>query len=150
MSLKYLAMPLVVAILFTAGCGNTTVTVPPPEQPADTAAEMDVALPIGERCMVKFRPDFCGGTSDSFVSWDTTMQNGADLTVSGELLGVDEEWVVIRASEPGSPQYWLPREAVFFIRATPPRKPSNATAADAAAEHADSGHADSGHADSGH
>ena len=67
------------------------------------------------------------------------------------LIAMDEEWIAIDKPETGGRvEYWIPRDKVFFVRTSRPKKTSSdnasreASASDSTAEHT-SEHSESGH-----
>jgi hypothetical protein len=130
---------LLLGMLLFAGCNvDMHDETSAPVSISSSEAEL-ITPPIGGPCIVKYRPDACG--ADAPVSVDTTMSNGVDYTLSGTLLAVDDDWVVVEVYENGKYEYWIPRSDVFFIRAARPKdKPESAsqTVTDRdGAEHAD-------------
>jgi len=52
------------------------------------------------------------------------MFNGAELTLTGKLLEMNDRWVAVEKLESGRVEYWMPRETVFFVRVTRPKEKS--------------------------
>lgn len=76
-------------------------------------AEPAVApLPLGERCTVQLRRDALGAGADLPVPPTTNSINGADVSISGELVRADQDWLVLRGE---GKDRWIARHAVLFV-----------------------------------
>ena len=84
--------------LILVGCGQRNVASQPPKAKSAT---------------VQFRRDILGASRELPVSPMTDIQNGAEVSVSGRLLEVNEEWVVL---EQGKQELWIPRDNVLLIK----------------------------------
>jgi hypothetical protein len=96
MKLHILICMFTVAALL-GGCGGSE-----PKQP-----------PIGEIVKVQFRRDALGSAHDLPVSPTTDSQNGARVSLSGTLMLVNEDWIVLEYQKRA---HWIPRHAVLLIR----------------------------------
>ena len=68
--------------------------------------------PTGENVIVQFRRDALGSAHGLPVSPTTGSRNGSDVCLSGELLSVNEEWIVLGN---GRKEHWIPRDVVLLI-----------------------------------
>ncbi len=92
-----IAVVLMVA-LGLVGCGHREGTAQPPKAKSAT---------------VQFRRDILGASRELPVPPTTDVQNGASVSVSGKLLKVNREWVVL---EQDKKVLWIPRDNVLLIR----------------------------------
>ena len=70
-------------------------------------------LPIGATCTVQLRRDALGGAASVPVPVLTDNINGADVSVSGTLVKVDADWVVIAVNKE---MLWISRPNVLLIK----------------------------------
>ena len=68
---------------------------------------------MGENCTVQFRRDVLGSARDLPVAVTTDVINGAQVSLSGRLVSIDTDWVVILRPEE---EFWIPRDHVLTIR----------------------------------
>lgn len=66
----------------------------------------------GERCTVQLRRDALGAGADLPVPPTTSMINGAEVTVAGELLTYDTDGLMITTPEG---QLWIPAASVLLV-----------------------------------
>jgi hypothetical protein len=69
--------------------------------------------PTGEEVIVQFRRDALGSAHPYPVSPRIERINGVTVSLSGELLTINEEWVVLKNKKQ---KYWIPRDVVLLIK----------------------------------
>jgi hypothetical protein len=80
---------------------------------ADTAREpVPVEAQIGQNCIVYFRRDALGMGADSPSSIVAGNINGADVTQSGELMAVGDDWIVINLH---GREFHIPQAAILMV-----------------------------------
>ncbi len=67
--------------------------------------------PVGAPCKVQFRRDLLGTSRDLPVPPMTDSMNGAETSLSGRFLRMDDEWIVLERND--NEQVWVPREVVL-------------------------------------
>jgi len=70
--------------------------------------------PTGKQVTVQFRRDALGSGGGMAIPPTTTVMNGANVSLSGQLREVHPEWVVLH--DKGN-DYWIQRESVLLILA---------------------------------
>jgi hypothetical protein len=70
-------------------------------------------LPVGATCTVQLRRDALGGAASVPVPVLTDNINGAEVSVSGTLVKVDADWVVITVDKN---MLWIARPNVLLIK----------------------------------
>ena len=69
--------------------------------------------PIGADCRLQFRPSDLGVATSLPVPPTVGAINGADVNVSGKLLRIDQDWVVL---DTGRSKLWVPRRNVLLLQ----------------------------------
>ncbi len=69
--------------------------------------------PTGTSVTVQFRRDALGSAHNLPISPTTDRQNGAQVSMAGELKAIDSDWVVLKAR---GTDYWIPRSVVLLIK----------------------------------
>jgi hypothetical protein len=92
--------------------------------------------PLGTACKVHFRRDALGGSTELPVSVTTDSYNGAEVSISGKLAQVTDQWIVLTIDIPehqggGHREYWIPRQAVLLIQLDRPPIETSETASPA-------------------
>jgi hypothetical protein len=93
----FLIIVVLGTVIFFSGCGNKK---PNPKS--------------GSYCTIQIRRDWLGVSRDMPLSITTDGINGAQLSFSGKLKNVTDEWVV--AIDQNKHEYWIAREAILSIR----------------------------------
>jgi hypothetical protein len=103
MKMQYLFMSLIAATILT-GCDrpDQSPEYDRPDQP-----------PAGEYVTVQFRRDALGSAHTLPISPITGSINGAKVCLSGELVSVNGEWIVLEHNEQ---EFWIPKHAVLLIQ----------------------------------
>lgn len=105
---RYNATPLFLFLaLFVigfAGCGSSDGN--------KTASGLN-GPPAGSNCTVHFRRDYMGVASEGPISIGTNGYNGANITLGGEVIRVDDTWLVLKVGD--NNREWIPREAILHI-----------------------------------
>lgn len=91
----HLAISLTVMTMILSGCGR-------PSQP-----------PTGKNVTVQFRRDALGSAHSLPISPTTDSINGARVSLTGKLIIINEEWVVLDFEKN---KHWIPRDAILLIR----------------------------------
>ncbi len=99
---------LIVVTLILSGCTfQSTVT-------SDSDKErLATAPPIGSSCSVHFRRSSLGVASANPIPIDSGNHNGADLTVSGEVVKLDAQWLILKTGE--STEEWIPLVVILHM-----------------------------------
>lgn len=92
---QYISIGLLTVVFLLSGCSQ-------PTQP-----------PTKKNVKVQFRRDALGGAHTLPISPNTDSINGAQVSLSGKLLTVNDEWIVL---EHNKRNHWIPRDAVLLIR----------------------------------
>lgn len=74
--------------------------------------------PAGGTVTVQFRRDYLGGAKDGPASATAGEINGSQVGLSGTLVRVTDEWVVIGAQ---GREQWVPKSAVLYLDVMPPQ-----------------------------
>ena len=74
--------------------------------------------PAGSTATVQFRRDYLGGAKDGPASATAGEINGAQVGLSGKLLRVTDEWVVLEAQ---GREQWVPKSAILYLDVTTPQ-----------------------------
>jgi len=69
--------------------------------------------PIGAGCTVQFKRSDLGAAASLPIPPTTNSINGAGVSVSGKLLRIDQDWVVL---DDGSSKLWVPRRNVLLLQ----------------------------------
>lgn len=72
-----------------------------------------LSIQKGKQCTIQFRRDALGAARDLPVSPTTGSINGAEVSVSGKFVAMDQEWVVI--NQGSGREIWVPRNMVLAI-----------------------------------
>lgn len=81
---------------------------------ADSATVQEsIELPVGANCTIQFRRDALGANMSNPISPTTGSINGAEVSVHGQLKGINDDWVVITN---GAREIWVPRDMVLLIQ----------------------------------
>ena len=109
-TLLFVLLPL--GLLVWSGCsasdssGTLASETRRPNVPSLTAPA------VGAPCTVQFRRDLLGTHSNLPVDPLTNGINGARTSVSGKLLRVDADWIVLQRKQG---QLWIPRRNVLLL-----------------------------------
>ena len=90
-----MVISLIALLILLTGCAQ-------PRQP-----------PTGKTAIVQFRRDALGSASNIPVSPATGSINGAKVCLTGKLLTVNEEWIVLEYEKQ---KHWIPRDVVLLIK----------------------------------
>jgi hypothetical protein len=97
-------LPMVAAVcLALAGCSSQDV----PQQAAS-----GLRSKIGYVCTVQFRRDALGAAATNPVPPETDIFNGAQVSLSGKLIDVKGDWLVIG----GPTETWVPTHSVLLLK----------------------------------
>jgi hypothetical protein len=69
---------------------------------------------IGKSCTVHFRRDVLGVERDTPFTIDTGGIDGATITISGTLIGADDDWIILKQAE--GPETWVPRGNILMLK----------------------------------
>ncbi len=67
---------------------------------------------LGKTCTIQFRRDALGAAANLPISPNTDGINGADTSISGKLVRVTTDWLVI---ERGGKDLWIPQSVVLMV-----------------------------------
>ena len=100
-----------------AGCGNSAPLVASTNHKPDRSSSASADLPaIGAFCTVQLRRDLLGAASDLPISPLVNGINGSEVSVSGRLLKVDAEWIVLEhRRQDRQSELWIPRGNVLLL-----------------------------------
>lgn len=104
--MRAVAASVLLLLLVASGCNR--------QSSAASSTKAEIASPIGARCTVQFRRDVLGGSMDVPVSPTTDRINGVDVSVTGELVDMTSEWIVLERHPGGV--LWIPRQNVLLLR----------------------------------
>lgn len=79
----------------------------PGQQKAGTPA------PTGSLCTVHFCRNYLGMASENPISCNVNGYNGADLTLTGRLVSLDDQWLVLSRGQ--NLQSWIPRNVILHM-----------------------------------
>ena len=92
---------ITLASLALAGCASGETGTPHPGDP-----------PIGAQCRLQFNRSDLGAAASLPIPPTTGSINGAEVSVSGKILSIDEDWVVL---DDGHSKLWVPRRNVLLL-----------------------------------
>jgi hypothetical protein len=70
----------------------------------------------GANCRVQFRRDALGVNSPSPIPIATVMHNGAEVTLSGQFVRMNSDWLVLKTGEKS--ETWILRSAILYLTIT--------------------------------
>ena len=77
-------------------------------------SDVPTDLPLGETVTVQFRRDALGGGANLPVPPTTNSVNGAEVSLTGKLLRVDFDWILLDV--PGSTSlHWIDIDSVLLV-----------------------------------
>jgi len=77
--------------------------------------------PLGSYCSVEFKRQYLGVAGQQIVS---PVPKGPETSVSGTLVQVTREWVVLEVPAPQAGEVahlWIPREVILLLMSNSPR-----------------------------
>jgi hypothetical protein len=97
-----LLLPSTLLALVVCGCASGSTMSPP----------------IGSTCSVHFRRDSLGVASESPIPISTGTHNGAEIILSGEIVKMDDEWLVLKVA--GKTETWVPQNVILHMTVISP------------------------------
>jgi hypothetical protein len=76
------------------------------------AASATEGLPLGAVVTVQFRRNILAGANQFLVPPTTTFMNGSAVSITGTLVGVSEEWIVVKFQ---GKDHWVVRDTVMLV-----------------------------------
>ena len=98
---------------FIAAAGGCTTTGASHTAATSIDATDPAHLPLRANCTVQFKRDLLGASANLPVSPTTESINGVSVSVSGTLLSLDREWIVLKS---GNGTVWVPRQNVLLLQ----------------------------------
>lgn len=74
-----------------------------------------IPLPLGARCTVQLRRDVLGAGASAPIAPTVQSYNGADVSISGDLIRADDDWLIVRSD---GKDRWIARQAVLLVEFT--------------------------------
>jgi len=104
-----LLLPSTLLALVVCGCASGSTS---------SQKRMTMSPPIGSTCSVHFRRDSLGVASESPIPISTGIHNGAVIILSGEIVKMDDEWLVLKVA--GKTETWVPRNVILHMKVISP------------------------------
>lgn len=105
--MRVIAATTFLLLAVTSGCDRQTN--------AASSSKTATTTPVGSYCTVQFRRDLLGVNRDSPIPPTTGSFNGAQVVVSGTLVDINAEWVILDKSASTGSTLWIPRQNVLLL-----------------------------------
>ena len=102
---------LALVALGLCGCNSGSTAT------ADSSQErVTISPPVGSACDVHVHRNLLGVASDTPISIESGTYNGADLFISGYVVKMDHEWLVLKVDD--NTEKWIPRNVILHMTVT--------------------------------
>ena len=101
-------------IFLTSAVLLTVFSVTACDKPS-SGLSVEREIPTGTYCTIQFLRDALGGSTNLPISPTTSSINGAKVAISGYMLEMNDEWIVLKTQTDGGNELWIPRRNVLLI-----------------------------------